>query len=148
MLKEIGTYLQAQGIGTLGTNIFLGLMPDEPDNCIALFEYAGSPPDLHWNGEYPGLQVRVRGTSYAAARSKIGDIVKKLHGLYEQILSDEGEPEGIGDEGEGNGEEEPTPVIGTRYLLIKAKGSPEILKRDANNRVELFVNFEIIKECD
>ena len=122
MLKEIGAYLQSQGIGTLGTDLFLGLMPDQPDNCIALFEYAGSPPDLHWNGEYPGLQVRVRNKSYAAARTKIEETMKKLHGLHEQILS------------------------GTRYLLIKARGSPEILKRDANNRVELFVNFEIMRE--
>ncbi len=124
MLKEIGTYLQTQGIGTLGADIFLGLMPDQPDNCIALFEYAGSPPDLHWNGEYPGLQVRVRNKSYAAGRAKIGEIVKELHGLHEQTLA------------------------GTRYLLIKARGSPEVLKRDANNRVELFTNFEIIKESD
>jgi len=124
MLKEIGTYLQGQGIGTLGTDIFLGLMPDEPDNCIALFEYAGSPPDLHWNGEYPGLQVRVRNKSYAAARTKIGEVMDKLHGLHEQTLS------------------------GTRYLLVKARGSPEVLKRDNNNRVELFVNFEILKERD
>lgn len=124
MLSDIGNYLQAQGIGTLGTNIFLGLIPDEPDNCVALFEYAGSPPDLHWNGEYPGLQVRVRNKSYAAARTKIGEVAKKLHGLHEQMLS------------------------GTRYLLIKARGSPEVLKRDNNNRVELFVNFEIIKERD
>jgi hypothetical protein len=124
MLSDIGNYLQAQGIGTLGTNIFLGMIPDEPDNCIALFEYAGSPPDLHWNGEYPGLQVRTRSKSYAAARSKIGEVMKKLHGLHEQTLS------------------------GTRYLLIKARGSPEVLKRDNNNRVELFVNFEIIKERD
>jgi hypothetical protein len=122
MLNEIGTYLQTQGIGTLGADIFLGLMPDQPDNCIALFEYAGSPPDLHWNGEYPGLQIRVRNTSYAAARSEIGKVIEKLHGLCEQTLSD------------------------TRYLLIKARGSPEVLKRDASNRVELFVNFEIIKE--
>jgi len=99
-------------------------MPDQPDNCIALFEYAGSPPDLHWNGEYPGLQVRVRNKSYAAARTKIGEAMTALHGLHEQTLS------------------------GTRYLLIKARGSPEVLKRDANNRVELFVNFEIIKERD
>jgi hypothetical protein len=124
MLKEIGTYLQAQGIGTLGADLFLGLMPDQPDNCIALFEYAGSPPAMHWSGEYPGLQVRVRGTSYEAARSKIGEVINKLHGLHEQMLS------------------------GTRYLLIWAKGSVEILKRDANNRVELFVSFEIIKERD
>ena len=124
MLSDIGNYLQAQGIGTLGTNIFLGLMPDEPDNCVALFEYVGSPPDLHWSGEYPGLQVRVRNKSYAAGRTKIGEVAKKLHGLHEQTLSD------------------------TRYLLIRARGAPEVLKRDASNRVELFVNFEIIKESD
>jgi hypothetical protein len=124
MLSDIGNYLQAQGIGTLGADLFLGLMPDQPDNCIALFEYAGSPPDLHWNGEYPGLQVRVRNKSYADARTKIGEVMEKLHGLHEQTLS------------------------GTRYLLIKARGSPEVLKRDNNNRIELFVNFEIIKERD
>ena len=124
MLREIGAYLATKSIGTVGTDIFLGLMPDLPDNCIALFEYAGSPPDLHWNGEYPGLQVRVRNKSYAAGRAKIGEVVNELHGLHEQVLS------------------------GTRYLLIKARGSPEVLKRDNNNRVELFVNFEIIKESD
>jgi len=124
MLNDMGTYLQYQGIGTLGTDLFLGLMPDQPDNCIALFEHAGTPPDLHWSGEYPGLQVRVRNKSYAAARTKIGEVAKKLHGLHEQTLS------------------------GTRYLLIKARGSPEVLKRDNNNRIEVFVNFEIIKERD
>ena len=124
MLSDISTYLKNQGVGTPGTDMFLGLMPDQPDDCVALFEYAGSPPDLHWNGEYPGLQVRVRNKSYAAARTKIGEVMEKLHGLHEQTLS------------------------GTRYLLIKARGSPEVLKRDANNRVELFVNFEIIKERD
>ena len=124
MLTEIGAYLATKSIGTVGTDIFLGLMPDQPDNCIALFEYAGSPPDLHWNGEYPGLQVRVRNKSYVAARTKIEEAMTALHGLHEQTLS------------------------GTRYLLIKARGSPEVLKRDNNNRVELFVNFEIIKERD
>ncbi len=123
MLREIGAYLKSQGIGTPGTDIFLGLMPDEPDNCIALFEYAGSPPDLHWAGEYPGLQVRVRNKSYAAGRAKIEEVVTELHGLHETILNNS-----------------------TRYLLVKARGSPEVLKRDNNNRVELFVNFEIIKE--
>lgn len=124
MLNEIGTYLQAQGIGTVGVDIFLGLLPDQPDNCIALFEYAGSPPDLHWEGEYPGLQVRVRNKSYSSGRAEIGQILKLLHGLHETTLS------------------------GTRYLLIKARGTPEVLKRDASNRIEWFVNFEIIKESD
>lgn len=121
VLSAIKTYLESQGIKT---QIIKGDMPDQPDNCIALFEYAGSPPDLHWNGEYPGLQVRVRNKSYAAGRAKIGEVTDLLHGLHEQTLSD------------------------TRYLLIKARGSPEVLKRDANNRIEFFINFEIIKERD
>ena len=148
MLSDISTYLKDQGVGTPGTDMFIGLMPDQPDNCIALFEYAGSPPDLHWNGEYPGLQVRVRNKSYAAARTKIGEVMAELHGLYEQTLGAGEEPDE--DDSKGGGEEvgEPAPATGTRYLLIKARGSPEVLKRDNNNRVELFVNFEIIKESD
>lgn len=150
MLTEISAYLATQDIGTVGTDIFLGLLPDQPDNCIALFEYAGSPPDLHWNGEYPGLQVRVRGTSYAAARAKIGDVMGALHGLYEQVLPGTKTEGGGGEEGSdgnggaaGNGDEAPA---GTRYLLIRARGSPEVLRRDASDRVEFVLNFEIIKE--
>lgn len=124
LLNDIGAHLQGQGIGAISADIFLGLMPDQPDSCVALFEYAGSPPDLHWEGEYPGLQVRVRNKSYGAGRAKIGQIQGLLHGLHEIVLG------------------------GTRYLLVKAKGSPEVLKRDASDRVEWFLNFEVIKESE
>lgn len=119
MLASIKLYLEQQGITG---DIRLGSMPDQPDNCIALFEYAGSPPDLHWLGEYPGLQVRVRDTSYPAGRARIEEVIRVLHGLHEQTLG------------------------GVRYLLFKARGSPEVLKRDASDRIEFFVNFEIMKE--
>lgn len=122
LLDDIASHLQSQGIGTVGTNIFKGLLPDQPDNCIALFEYAGSPPDLHWEGEYPGLQVRVRNKSYSAGREKIGSVVSKLHGLCEQTINS------------------------TRYLLLKANQSPGGLGRDANGRNEWVVNFTVIKE--
>ncbi len=145
MLNEIGTYLETKNVGTVGVDIFLGLMPDQPDSCIALFEYAGSPPDLHWDGEYPGLQVRVRGASYAAARTKIGDVMGVLHGLYEQVLPGEVGAGGGNDEPGGEDESVEAPA-GTRYLLIKARGSPEVLTRDASDRVEFVINFEIIKE--
>jgi len=143
VLTEISAYLATQDIGTVGTDIFLGLMPDKPDSCVALFEYAGSPPDLHWDGEYPGLQVRVRGTGYAAARAKIGDVMDALHGLHEKVLPGEVDAKGDNDD---NGEPPEPPASGTRYLLIKARGSPEVLKRDASDRVEFVINFEIIKE--
>ena len=119
MLPGIKTYLEQQGVSGA---IRLGSMPDQPDNCIALFEYAGSPPDLHWPGEYPGLQVRVRDTDYPDGRARIEEVIQALHGLYEQTLD------------------------GARYLLIKARHSPEVLKRDASDRIEFFVNFDVMKE--
>lgn len=122
LLDDIGQYLQSKSIGTLGVDIFLGMMPDQPDNLVALFEYAGSPPDLNWNGEYPSLQVMVRNTSYPAGRTKIEQVRDVLHGLCEQVIN------------------------GTRYLLIKAKQSPESLGRDDNNRCEFVINFDVIKE--
>lgn len=122
LLDDIATYLQTNGVGTVGTDIFLGQLPASPDNCVALFEYAGFPPDLIWSGERPGLQARIRNKSYSAGRTKAEQVVQKLHGLAESTLS------------------------GTRYLLVRAEQSPESLGRDANGRNEWVVNFAIIKE--
>ena len=122
LLSDIGDYLETEGVGVVHVDIFKGMMPDQPDNCTSLFEYAGKPPDLHWDGEYPGLQVRVRNKSYEAGRIKIDSIYKTLHGLNEQTLGT------------------------TRYLLIKSNGSPESIGRDKNDRVEFVCNFSVIKE--
>ena len=124
MIHIIGAYLSEEGHGTVGQDIFFGMMPDKPDECFSLFEYAGSPPDLHWNGEYPGLQIRTRGKTYQAGKNKAKEISKTLHGLNEITLE------------------------GVRFLLFKAKGSPEVLKRDESGRTEWIVNFDIIKESE
>jgi len=93
VLTEIGAYLATKNVGQLALTFFRA-HAGPADNCVSLFEYPAAPrPAL--GGEYPGLQVRVRNKSYAAARAKIGEIAKELHGLHEQMLS------------------------GTRYLLIK-----------------------------
>lgn len=122
MLRDIAQLLQTGGIGTLGADLFLGQLPDSPDNCVAVFEYAGGPPDLHWGGEYPGLQVLVRNKSYEAGRAKIEAAKNVLHGLAE------------------------TKVNNHRYLLIRANQSPFLLERDASDRVVFVCNFSVIKE--
>jgi len=44
VLEAVGTYLQTNNKGTLGTNIFLGVLPETPDVCIGVFEYEGLAP--------------------------------------------------------------------------------------------------------
>lgn len=140
-LLEIAKHLESKNLGTLTVDLFVGEMPEEPANCVAIFEYAGAAPDLHWNGEYPGLQVRVRGETYLEGRTKIGQIYEALHGLHDVILSAKDE-----EDGEGGGEGDSEETQGTRYLLIKAFGSPELLKKYPDGWVEFVQHFEVIKE--
>ncbi|QCX32456.1 hypothetical protein FDN13_01380 [Caloramator sp. E03] len=122
LLDDIGQYLEEQNIGRLGTDIFLSLLPEDIDNCIALFEYGGEAPELHSNIEKPRLQAMVRNVDYQTGRMTIEQIKNILHGLSEQIIN------------------------GKRYLLIMALQCPEFLGYDENNRSEFVCNFEIIKE--
>lgn len=127
ILDELGAYLQTQGVGTLGTDLFTGTLPDVPDNAVALYEYGGVSPvstlgATNMKFERPRIQVLARATTYSAARSKIEMIFKLLHGLANTSLSS------------------------VRYLLVEAVQSPFFMERDANNRVKLICNFQIHKE--
>lgn len=124
ILADIGSILQSAGVGTVGTDIFLGKLPATPDNCVAVFEYAGEPPDLHWNGEYPGLQILVRNKNYDTGRQKIEQVKNILHGMAETVINNH------------------------RYLLIRANQSPFLLERDENGRAIFVCNFRIIKEVE
>ena len=128
MLDEIGAYLEAQGLGTLATDLFLGEMPSEPDTCVVVHEYEGGPP-VHFMGiaagtaiwEQPRVQVMTRSKSYATARSKAKDAFNKLDG-HSGTLS------------------------GTEYGYIRALGSPGLLGKDGNDRVLVVCNFEVVKK--
>ena len=125
LLPDIANKLQGLGIGTKGADLFMGTMPDMPDNLIALYEYPGEGRSLAWNSttrEAPNLQVLVRNKSYDAGRTKIEQIVNALHGLANTTLGT------------------------TIYLLIKAIQSPGLLTRDSSNRAIFVVNFSINKE--
>ena len=84
MLEEIGNFLQGQGIGIQGTDIFLGDVPQNaPDAAVAIIETSGlAPIYIHgingpgWN--QPSFQIFTRALTYATARSKAEDIFKAL----------------------------------------------------------------------
>jgi hypothetical protein len=62
ILESVGDYLQntasAFGAhtsqGTLGTDIFLAVLPESPDACVAIYENSGSSPTFTMGaGWYP-----------------------------------------------------------------------------------------------
>jgi len=131
MLAEIAAMLQTGGIGTLGATtgwtIRVAEIPDTPNTCVSLYEYAGLPSDLTLDGTRdvtPGLQVRVRGerNGYITARGKAEAVSVLLDGV-------------------GN------TTIGTHvYKYIFATQQPSFLGLDENQRPQWVQNFRVCKE--
>lgn len=83
---DLAEYLEDQGLGTVGTDIFTGDMNDSPDNVIVLNQTGGMPPSVMGDYEQPGLQINIRNTSYAFAQTLALKILKKLHGIINTTI--------------------------------------------------------------
>lgn len=126
LVKDIKSYLVSKGIST---PIYLGEIPDSPDEVIGLFQYAGQGPLVGADIERPGLQVRVRG-SYETAITNIYAI--------SEILSE------VGNEVNGTLPEGIT-IDSTLYLRIASVQSPFPLAYDSKERKEFVQNFYITR---
>lgn len=124
MLTDIGQFLADRGLGTLTQDLFYVVMPDVPDNAVALYQYPGEPP-LHVKGQKapvrrsPRLQVVVRSKSTEpfVAKQKADTIMDLLSGFS-----------GV--------------LYGTHYQRITALTDPYFLARDTANRHYVTANYE------
>lgn len=134
VLDDLGTYLEAQGVGLLGVSLFQGSIPqDAPhvaiqDSLIALIEVPGLPPvHVHTQTqatyEQPMVQVATRGQpyGYAAARAQAQLAYVALDGLANVALS------------------------GVEYLWIQAMQSPFLLRIDELARPLLVFTIRVAK---
>jgi len=101
LLDDIITNLITAGFATAkDTDIFKDFMPDEPDNCIAIYEYGGLGPAAFTNVGVRSIQVSVRNLTVAGARDLCWNIYSHL--FAEDLRID----------------------IGTRKCLISMRGGP------------------------
>jgi hypothetical protein len=131
VLDDIASYLQTQGVGTVGTDLFKAMLPDTPDACVAVLEFGGDEPVDTYSVtagtikvERPALQIICRAAQddYSAARTKAESAYKQLHNLGPATLS------------------------GTVYLGVKAREAPFTLGRDSNGRWLVGFNLSVWKE--
>jgi len=130
VLTDIGTYLNNASISTqdltLGTNLFLGRLPETPDTCVGVIQTAGVAPTDTFGTSFPpletqGLQTLVRATTYATAEALAVDVMKSLASVDNQTLTS------------------------TLYLKIEAQQSPFALERDNQERLVMSCNFLVTK---
>ena len=106
----------------LGDNLFIGLEPTSPENCVTIFDTHGSPPNLTLDQKsnyYPSIQIRVRNRRQADAWVVIQDIQNSLHGRAQETWN------------------------GTLYSVIYCSSGPALLDWDNNERIHLIINFNI-----
>ena len=129
LLDEVGTYVSANVTGlTLGTNLYLSMMPDTPDICAALYSLTTDSPYFTMNGsntqpvlENPRIQLYLRHSSYATGEALVYTTWKQMTEVSDDTLS------------------------GVNYLRLQALGSPEFLERDSNHNVIFTATFQAMK---
>ena len=125
MIRDIGTYLVAQGLANgISTDVFLDTRPDNPDDVISIFEYPG-PPTTIQDDISRRVQIMVRNKSYASARAKAWAIFNLLDRPDDRIIT-----------------------VNGRRGWFKALQQPNKLDIDANNRVIFVFNLEVLTSRD
>ncbi len=104
-----------------GENLFIGIEPAEPTECVTLFDtYGVNQLTLDAQTyEYPAIQIRVRSTRYDSAMSLAVQINDYLHGKHQETIN------------------------GTYYGLIENAGGPALLDYDVKNRVRVIINYKL-----
>ena len=120
--EDIASLLASLGHGTVAEDIFINKEPDGPgvsDCVITLYDTdPWSPPELSYDWEYPGLQVRVRWSSYQEGKAKARELMQALHGYVGTVGS-------------------------IKYHLIRVANGPVALGEDSKGRPRFTFNLEL-----
>jgi hypothetical protein len=122
---SIASILESEGVGTLGTDIFVGTMPESPDKCLATYDSGGSPPEPNLIHR-PNVMIHVRGNKqgYESASDLVFTTYTTLHNLGNFRYND------------------------WWYLLVWAASDPIWLGMDENNRPVFSINFNVKRVLD
>jgi len=79
LISDISTYLQSNGIGTVGTNIFYSYMPADVGACVVILDTGGSQPDTYLPTKEPTFQIYLQNIDYDTGKIKLEAIRELLH---------------------------------------------------------------------
>lgn len=129
ILEALADKLVSASVGSLATNIFIGLLPDQPDKCLALYEYAGEEPREVFRNEaasieVPTVVVMARGArnDYPTARDFAADARDALCAIVDETISS------------------------VRFLRVKETSSINYVNSDDNDRPRFTVTFTVYVE--
>lgn len=123
-VEALAKHLEDNSLGTRGSSIFIGTLPDTATVVSVLTPYGGRFVETNSSGiaiKIPQLQVRVRGAveDYTTPSTQINAIYDLL-----SLISN-------------------TTVNTVKFLRVKPTGTISAMGRDENKRHEFTANFEV-----
>jgi hypothetical protein len=85
-ISDIATYLQTNGVGTLGTDIFYSYVPGNTTTGVWVLDTAGPTPDAYVPTKRPNIQIFVRAVDYDTGKTKFDIIRNLLHKIGNQTI--------------------------------------------------------------
>lgn len=121
--QDMCEYLEDEGVGTIGTDLFVSELPAGKTDGMVVTQYPGAPPELVCGTQgirldMPRFQFRCRYASEATAITKAEAAATALAKVENQSIE------------------------GTRYRSVIVLQTPGLLYRDENNAPNWGFNFE------
>lgn len=80
LIHQLAAYLQTQGEGTVGVDLFKINRPSAPLACVSLHATGGYPPDGYTEREHPTAMLFARAGTPDGALRKAYSLYRVLHG--------------------------------------------------------------------
>lgn len=106
---------------TSGTDLFIHLLPDTPNNCVCVYDTGGFDSEAAMTYQRPTVQIKVRGEkgTYDSTHEQAQGIRDELHTLHNETINS------------------------TRYIQVLQQGDIIDLGDDEKNRPVISMNFAI-----
>jgi hypothetical protein len=129
MLESLADRLNSASVAVTASNLFIGLMPDQPDLCVAIYEYSGqSPLEVLTSNtatlDRPSVQVLVRASrnDYPTGRALTASVRDVLTAITDETIS------------------------GERFLRVNSVSSITALGVDSNDRPRFSLSLQVVME--
>jgi len=84
MIEQLANFLETNGVGTIGKDIFKAHAPDSKVNCILITDTGGEQADQNVPLDNPTVQIMIRADISSGGYKKAMDKAKEIYALLDK----------------------------------------------------------------
>ena len=119
---DIKSIITASTSFEFGKDLFIGQEPEEPDNCLTIYDTGGGEQNAKLALDESTIQIRARHHMYMNAYEWLEDMRILLEGRAGQVIA------------------------GAKYIGYWAMSAPMFIERDMKHRALWTINFRITRQ--